>query len=283
MQRAHAFELGRECRMVGGVVAGGPGGDLRWPGRLALAPDRPAVEVGGRAEAGGVLAGVEAFVVRRAVGVDQVAVEGRAHGGRAVEEAAVQAVDVPVGVGERLPGVVQAGGDLPGQPGAGVRHREDDRRLAALDLDRIHPPSPGKSAPDAASSAPSRTSAAAASRSGARKRSSPSGGTSSRRRARAAASGGLVVSGARNSMPWAAQSASMPRMRSRFADHRGEPPRAVGGHRDVVLLVGAGRGRVGGAGGGEVLVLAHQRRGGDLGDHEAGVEAGLAVRNGGRS
>jgi hypothetical protein len=72
-------------------------------------------------------------------------------------------------------------------------------------------------APEAASSAPSRTRLAAASSSGASRRSSPSGGTAARRRASVARRAGLVVSGARNSMPWAAQSASMPRMRSRFA------------------------------------------------------------------
>ena len=65
----------------------------------------------------------------------------------------------------------------------------------------------------------------------------------------------------------------MPRMRSRLSFIAQQPARAVGGHRDVVLLIGGGRRRIGRARRREVLVLAHQRRGGDLGDHQAGIQA----------
>ena len=74
----------------------------------------------------------------------------------------------------------------------------------------------------------------------------------------------------------------MPRMVSRFAHHRPEAAGAVAGHGDVVLLVGRGRGRVDGGRVRELLVLAHQRGGGDLGDHQARVEAGLGSEEGGQ-
>ena len=51
-------------------------------------------------------------------------------------------------------------------------------------------------------------------------------------------------------------------------------------HGDMVLLIGAGRRRVGDAGVGQVLVLAHQGGAGDLGDHKAGIEAGIGGQEG---
>jgi hypothetical protein len=111
-------------------------GDLGGAGFAS--PDRQAVEIGQRHEAGGVPAGIEAFAVRRAVGVDRVAVEGGAHRGGAGQEAVVEPLDVPVGVGEHPAAVVQVGADVLGQEGAGVRQAEHHRPVAAGDLDGGH-------------------------------------------------------------------------------------------------------------------------------------------------
>ena len=54
----------------------------------------------------------------------------------------------------------------------------------------------------------------------------------------------------------------------------------MGGHADMVFLIGGGRCRIRHAGHGDVLVLAHQRRRRDLGDHQAGVEAGARCQEG---
>ena len=54
----------------------------------------------------------------------------------------------------------------------------------------------------------------------------------------------------------------------------------MGGHADMILLVGGGRRAVGGAGVGEVLVLAHEGCGRDLGDHQTGVQAGFGCQEG---
>ena len=84
-------------------------------------------------------------------------------------------------------------------------------------------------------------------------------------------------------MPCAAASSSMPRMCAVLCDHRLQPARREGRHRDVVFLVGAGRQAVDAGRVGERLVLARQRRRGDVGDHEAAVQARRRrSRNGGR-
>ena len=54
-----------------------------------------------------------------------------------------------------------------------------------------------------------------------------------------------------------------------------QPPRAVGGHRDMVLLVRRGRQTVDAGGGCKLLVLRCQCRGRHLGDHESGVDPRL--------
>ena len=58
-------------------------------------------------------------------------------------------------------------------------------------------------------------------------------------------------------------------------DHRLQAARGEGRHGDMVFLVGAGRQAVDARRMGERLVLARQRRGGDVGDHEAAVQARL--------
>ncbi len=61
----------------------------------------------------------------------------------------------------------------------------------------------------------------------------------------------------------------------RVLGHRQQAACAVRGHRHVVFLVGRGRDRIDAGRVGALLVLRHQRRGGDLRDHEAGIEPWL--------
>jgi hypothetical protein len=81
-------------------------------------------------------------------------------------------------------------------------------------------------------------------------------------------------------MPCAAASHSMPRMRADVGDHRLQPPRREGGHADMVLLVGAGRQAVDAGRVRQALVLAGQRGGGDVRDHEAAVQARVGRQEG---
>ncbi len=70
-------------------------------------------------------------------------------------------------------------------------------------------------------------------------------GSSARARSMTFCSGGLVVSGARNSTPCAAQISSTPRMALRLRFIRPQAAGAVGGHADVILLIGRGRRAIG--------------------------------------
>ena len=56
----------------------------------------------------------------------------------------------------------------------------------------------------------------------------------------------------------------------------------MGGHADMVFLIGAGGGAVGDGRMGEVLVLAHQGRRRHLGDHQAGVQPRIGRQEGGQ-
>ena len=64
--------------------------------------------------------------------------------------------------------------------------------------------------------------------------------------------------------------------------HLGQPPRGEGRHADMVLLVGRGRQAVDTGRVGQRLVLAGERSGGDLGDHEARIEARILDQEGGQ-
>ena len=66
----------------------------------------------------------------------------------------------------------------------------------------------------------------------------------------------------------------------RVLGHAQQPPGAMGGHGDMVLLVGGGGDGVHAGRIGLLLVLRHQGGGGHLGDHEAGVEARLGSQEG---
>ena len=163
--RPYPFDLGGQRGMIGGVETGLAVLDLL--GRRFPFPDLMPVEIGQRHQPGGVLAGIKARVVRAAVGVDDIAVEGRAHGGRAGQKPVVKPVDMPVGVGQHPTAVVQPGHDLVGQIGAGVGQAQDDRAIALRDLDRGHATSSMIPVGRAASSAPERTNWATSARSSA--------------------------------------------------------------------------------------------------------------------
>ena len=117
--------------------------------------------------------------------------------------------------------------------------------------------------------------------SGAMKRSRAMRGTRSRSKRVRASSGGCS-SGRRNSMPSAAASNSMARMWATLAIIGCKPARGEGRHRDMVFLVRARRQRIDAGRMRQAFVLAGQRGGGDVGDHEAAVQARVGVRNGGR-
>ena len=61
----------------------------------------------------------------------------------------------------------------------------------------------------------------------------------------------------------------------KILQHALEPARAAHAHRNVVFLIAAGGNGIDGVGSGERFIFAGERGGGDLRDHEAGIEAGL--------
>ena len=131
---------------------------------------------------------------------------------------------------------------------------------------------------------PSRTSSASASISGAEHAVAVVGRRRARARARAPPRGRARSRAAsRNSSAWQAASSSMARMRRVFATTRAALRAAVGAHRDVVFLVGGGRDRVDAGGVGERLVLGGEGRGGDLRDHQAGLQAAVAGQERGQA
>ena len=112
--------------------------------------------------------------------------------------------------------------------------------------------------------------------SGCRWRSSSSFGTCSRSSARAP----LRAAGSTEAAHGTRSPAPPPEARSRRTARRlsaigSEPPRAMRGHGDVVLLVGRGRDRIDARRKGALLVLRDERRGRHLRDHEAGVQPRL--------
>ncbi len=159
-------------RPVVGVEAGAAALlDLVRVWLLALAVERLAGEGGGRAQARRGLARVERGARRVAVDVDDVAGEDGLDGRRRqILREGVEAVDVPVGVGERAADLGQPAADAVGQLGAGMRQAEDQRRAALLDSDGRHLVSsrPGRMVSLPAVIAPAATRARAASMSGAK-------------------------------------------------------------------------------------------------------------------
>src|SRR5690606_26094042 len=93
-------------------------------------------------QAGGVLAGIQRGVVRRAVEVDHVARVARADDrGAQLAGKGVQARDVPVGIRHAAGAVGQARGDVGGKFAAVVRQADQQRRVALVQVeDVVHAP-----------------------------------------------------------------------------------------------------------------------------------------------
>ena len=101
------FELFAQCIVVGLMVVALALLDFigRW--RLAVAIDRRTVEGRRRAQAGGVLSRIEGFIGRVTIGIDHVAVYRCTDDTGVGQQIGIQAADVPVGIGARLPFRVQ--------------------------------------------------------------------------------------------------------------------------------------------------------------------------------
>jgi hypothetical protein len=93
-------------------------------------------------------------------------------------------------------------------------------------------------------------------------------------------SAALDGSGAWKSQPCAAASNSMPITAVAFSTMPIRPARAVGGHRDVVLLVGRSRDGIDAGRVGFLLVLGNESGRRHLRDHEAGVQARFGRQEG---
>ena len=166
MQVADAGQFRLKRRVIGRVECLAAGLDLGFFGRGC--PNVLPVEIGQRHQPGGVLAWVERCARWVAVGVDHIAVEGRAHGGRAGQQPLVKPVNMPVGIRQFAPTRVQIAAHRVGQIGAGMRQAKHDRAVAAGDLYGGHAESSGMSREAARVISPSATICAARSRSGAR-------------------------------------------------------------------------------------------------------------------
>ncbi len=125
------LDLGRKGGVIGRMEFAQP----RRRCRPRSAP-RPSFQIGSPSKSvsgikpGGVLAGIEADAGGIAVGIDHVAVEGGAHRRRLGQQAVIELVNVPVGIGEQPAVVVEAVPDLGRHLGAGMRKAEDDGRGA---------------------------------------------------------------------------------------------------------------------------------------------------------
>ncbi|MCY1219687.1 hypothetical protein D9M72_316720 [compost metagenome] len=120
--------------MVWAPDRGAARGDFRVVGAVAaIGVQRRLVEGVDRAQAGGVLAGIQVGIVGRAVQVDHVArMRGDQHRGAEFAGKAVQAFQVPVGVGHGAGLGGEALRDRSRQVRADVRHRYQQRARAAM-------------------------------------------------------------------------------------------------------------------------------------------------------
>ena len=127
-----ALDLGRKrcvVRPVETLDARGCLGLVRLP---ACDPERVVVEIRQWNQRRRVLAGIEAGAGRVAVGVDAVAMEGRAHRCRIGQKPLIKLVNMPVGVAQLATLVVELRRDIVRHVRARVREGEDNRRTAAI-------------------------------------------------------------------------------------------------------------------------------------------------------
>ncbi len=196
----------------------------------------------------------------------------------------MQLIDMPVGVGEQAAPFVEVGENGVWHMRAGMGDADDERAGAVTDFDGDHV------ARSSSSSIWPRTKPGRSTTASRRAIGHEAGRRVERRRHEAV----LFDAGDVRAQPvdhalqgcarrqWRAELDALRGADRLHADDRGEIGRhpsqthgGMGGHRDMVLLIGRCRRRIGRARVGEMLVLAHQRRRRHLRDHQAGVEAGL--------
>ena len=139
-----AAQLRRQGIVIGPPEGGDAARDLALIRLLARQIDGFVVEGGQGAKPGVVGPGIERRAVRRAVEVDDIARMGGCHRRRpAGGGETVEAIDMPVGVGQAAGQRGHGVGDGGGKPGAGMGNGDDERRAAALHGDGFHaaPPS----------------------------------------------------------------------------------------------------------------------------------------------
>ncbi len=246
-------------------------------------PDRAARRQRSRwGTAGFRLARVEQSRLRRAVEVHHGARNAcQQHRRSELGREVVEPVHVPIGIGHLAPDRCQTRSDGRRHEGAGMRNADHQRRLPRAQGEsagcRRHQrqPAPGRRRPPRPAPSPPRYRGRRTgppyrpARARAAWRWPPAAGRWSHRRVEADALGRGQQLDADDG--------------GRVVAHVVQAPGGEGGHRDVVLLVGRGRQAVHAGGMGQRLVLAGQRRGGDLGDHEAGIDAGIGDQEGGQA
>src|SRR3954468_20252848 len=113
--------------------------DLVVRRRKAWQVQRLAMKRVERHDAGRVLAGIKIGAVRRAVQIDHIArMRGDQHRSAQPVEEVVEALEVPVGVGQGARGGAQARREPLGHMRAGMWHRNDEGRRAGPEAEKIH-------------------------------------------------------------------------------------------------------------------------------------------------
>ncbi len=100
--------------------------NIRFFRRFAVFPDGKAIEVGGRDQCRGVLAGIEADAFGIAIGIDAIAMKGGADGRDIVQQPVIELMDMPVGVGENAAIVIEPCPDVFRHICSGVGQAEND-------------------------------------------------------------------------------------------------------------------------------------------------------------
>ena len=150
--------IGRVKRSAAGLDLGGIGWGV---------PNVMPVKIRQRNQSGGVLTGIKTLPRRIAVSVNDISVKSRAHRARALQQAIIERMDVPIRIIQPPTAGVQPRGNIIGDISAGMGQAQNNWAVALTHLDRGHGASSGMVIAAAVTRSPSRTMIAAASRSGA--------------------------------------------------------------------------------------------------------------------
>ena len=126
----------RKGRVIGCMECGASAINLGGVGDLTIKVDRLAIKIGDWAKAGCVLAGIKAAPRWVAVYVNDVAVDICANGCDARNQIGVKAFNMPISVGDRMTGCVQAGQAVGRYVRAGMRQPKNKRAIAVDDLNK---------------------------------------------------------------------------------------------------------------------------------------------------